>query len=165
MKSITWQLVKGYGFGSKVIAFFGAGGYSHIDVESPAGYLRGARSDKIGHVLPGYRDRPQNYETWAKVTRYTLDVADEQYAKYWQFSDAHLGDPYDERGLFMAFLFGHKHKLRDPRNKWVGWCSQEVARNGEFSGLWVIPPQKTNIEPGDCAMLLTGAWARREDVK
>jgi hypothetical protein len=162
---ITWQLVLGTGASSKIIAWWGAGGFSHIDVVTPRDHLRGARSDVIKGIPAGYRDRPQNYERWAKQVRFTLEVTNEQYVKYWQFSDAHLGDPYDERGLFMAFLLGHRHKLRDPRNKWVGWCSQEVARNGEYAGIWTIPPQKTNIEPGDCAMIFTGAKAHYEKLK
>lgn len=175
MPEITWQLVRGRAYWwkpstwtSPLIGYWGAGFYSHIDVVTPAGYLRGARSDtiKVGKwkIPPGYRDRPNNYERWVAQTRYTLSVTDEQYARYWEYSDRHLGDPYDERGLIMAFIFGRKHTVRDRRGKWVGWCSQEVARNSEHAGLLRIPPEVSNVDPGDCAFMFAGLNTRRREM-
>jgi hypothetical protein len=166
MKVITWSLVRAKGLISRSIGWFGAGYYSHIDVVTPEGALRGARSDRWAGVDPGYQDRPWAYAapTWQAWTLYSSEVSDEQYERYWDFSDAKLGAPYDERSLLAAFLFGHKHKLRDRRSKWVGWCSQEVALNGEHAGLWAIPPEVIDVTPGDCAYLFAGRHAKRTEM-
>jgi hypothetical protein len=174
-REITWQLVRGKAawykpntWTSPIIGYWGAGFYSHIDVVTPDGFLRGARSDVITvgnwKIPAGYQDRPQGYESWSAQTRYTLSVSDEQYEKYWNYSDKHLGDPYDERGLVMAFIFGRKHTVKDPRNKWVGWCSQEVSMNGQDAGIWAIPPEVHDVDPGDCAFLFAGRNARRAEM-
>lgn len=157
--NLTFQLVRGKSWTSKVIGYFGAGFYSHIDVETPQGYLRGARSDVIKGIPAGYRDRPQNYESWAACTRYTIDVTPDQYAKYWRFSDDQLGKPYDSRGLISAFILG-----RNWRDDGQWWCSEETAMNGEYAGLWIIPPEMTSVEPGDMVYLLAGKQAARETI-
>ena len=163
--TITWQLVRGAGWQSATIGWFGGDYYSHIDVVTPEGLLRGARSDWIKGIAPGYRDRPQGYEWWVRQTRFTLRVTPMQWKKYWEWSDAHLGCPYDERGLLLAFVFGFKHKLRDNRGKkWVGWCSQEVALNGEHAGLWELPPAITNVNPGDLAFTFARDALRTEVI-
>lgn len=160
MKTLTWQLVRGLSWTSRVIGFFGAGYYSHIDVLTPAGYLRGARSDWLCNIAPGYRDRPQNYEKWARCTRYTIEVDDAQYARYWTFSNLQLGKPYDSRGLVDTFVFGRQ--WRDD-NAW--WCSEEVAANGEYANLWKIPEEVKSVEPGDCAFLFVARNAVVEEMQ
>lgn len=156
---LVWQLVRGTGISSRLIGWFGSGYYSHIDVETPSGYLRGARSDVIKGIPSGYRDRPQNYETWATQTRYSLEVTTPQYERYWQFSNAQLGKPYDKRGLIDAFLLG-----RNWRDDGQWWCSEEVAANLEAAGLVTIPPEVRSVEPGDCAFLFAGLGCEREEI-
>ena len=159
MKELTFQLVRGRSWTSKIIGYFGAGYYSHIDVLTPTGLLRGSRSDEIMGIPPGYMDRPQNYEKWERQTRYILNIDAIQYEKYWQFSDKQLGKPYDRRGLLNTFVFG-----RDWREDDSWWCSEEVARNGEYAGLWEIPPEVNNVDPGDCAFLFAGKGAWRVEL-
>jgi len=159
MKEITFQLVKGKGFSSRVIEYFGAGFYSHIDVLTPGGLLRGARSDTILGVPPGYMDRPYNYEKWDAQTQYTVVVTDAQYTAYWAYSDKQLGKPYDKRGLISTFVLGQS--WRDD-GQW--WCSEEVAMNLEQAKIVQIPPEVTAVEPGDCAFLFAGLGARRTEV-
>lgn len=156
---ICFQLVRGRSFSSRVIGYFGAGYYSHIDVVTPAGLLRGARSDVIKGVRAGYEDRPQNYERWAHCTRYHVHVSGPQFKRYWEFSELQLHKPYDSRGLIEAFLFG-----REWRDDSAWWCSEEVAANGEYAGMWHIPPEVKSVEPGDCADLFAGKGARREEI-
>lgn len=170
-ETITWQLVRGMviwwkpsTWTSWIIGFFGAGFYSHIDVVTPKGMLRGARSDVIRGIEPGYLDRPQNYEKWARCTRYTIEVPIDTWKRYWEYSDNKVGAPYDERALIFAFAFGFKHKVHDKRDKWVGWCSQEVAINGAHAGLWKIPSEVSNVTPGDCAFLFCGKNAVRTEM-
>ena len=159
--NITWQLVRGKELSSAIIGYFGAGYYSHIDVITPNGLLRGARSDWIGAVPPGVHDRNQNYEVWERCTRYTVEVSPDQYARYWAFSDKQLGKPYDTRGLFRTFVLGQP---RDWRADDSWWCSELVAANGEQAGIWKIPPEVRYVTPGDCAFLFAGKQAIIEEV-
>ena len=159
MKTLTWQLVRGLGRSSRLIGFFGAGFYSHIDVLTPTGMLRGARSDWIGKVPPGYQDRPYDYEHWAAQTQYTIEVTDEQSDRYWFFSDNQLYKPYDSRGLIDTFVFG-----RDWRDDGSWWCSEEVAMNGEFAGIWTVDKHMRSVEPGDCAFLFMGKGAVVKEI-
>lgn len=170
--SIVWQLVRGKAswtkpktWSSPLIGWLGSEFYSHIDVVTPGGLLRGARSDTIKGIKPGYRDRPQNYEEWAACVRYELPVTEAQYAAYWTISDAKVGDPYDERGLIAAYIFGRKYNLWDERTDWVGWCSQEVALNAARAGIWDLDPNIQDVDPGGCVFLLLGKGARRTDMQ
>jgi hypothetical protein len=40
----------------------------------------------------------------------------------------------------------------------------EVARNVEYAGLWLIPPEVSNVEPGACAFLFAAAGAKRQEM-
>lgn len=159
MKQITFQLVRGAGISSRLIGWFGAGYYSHIDTETPAGLLRGARSDVIEGIAPGVRDRPQAYEKWLRQTRFTITVTDNQYERFWQFSDAQVGKPYDSRGLLDTFLFG-----RDWREDGQWWCSELVAACLEAGVIIEIAPEKKSVEPGDCVDIFEGLQAVRVEV-
>ncbi len=160
MKELTWQLVKGKGFSSWGIGYWGAGWYSHIDVLTPLGKLRGARSDVIKGIKAGYEDRPFDYETWRTQTQYTIMVTDAQWTAYWAFSDAQLGKPYDSRGLVETFVLGRN--WRDD-NAW--WCSEEVAVNMEKAGIIPeLPSYITSVEPGDCAFMFMGLGAKVKDI-
>jgi uncharacterized protein YycO len=158
VKDLTFQLVRGLHWTSRVIGYFGAGYYSHIDVLTPAGKLRGARSDVIQGIDPGYQDRPYNYEKWAAQTQYTISVSDEEYAAYWAYSDKQLGKPYDSRGLISTFVFG-----RNWRDDGQWFCSEEVAMNLQAAHVLDIPPEIDSVEPGDCAFLFAGLQAKRQE--
>lgn len=164
--TLTWQLVRGRAtwyrpttWVSPIIGWFGDGYYTHIDVLTPQGMLRGARSDVIQGIPAGYQDRPQNYEEWVRCTRFTLPVRATQYSAYWDFSDAQLHKPYDSFGLLKTFLL--ERNWRDD-SKW--WCSEEVAANGEFARLWQVDPMVNGVTPGDMVYLLEGAHAVRQEM-
>jgi hypothetical protein len=157
--TLTFQLVRGKGFSSRLIGWFGSGFYSHIDVITPAGELRGARSDVIKGIPAGCQDRPQDYETWARQTRYTIDVTRSQWLRYWEFSDAQLGKPYDSRGLIESFVLGRQWRDDD---SW--WCSEWIGANLEYPRIVKIPPEVKSVEPGDCAFIFAGLRARRVEM-
>lgn len=157
--TITAQLVRGRDFTSALIGWFGAGYYSHIDVITPMGLLRGARSDHIGGMPPGVFDRPQNYEKWARCTRFTFDVSATQYQKFWQYSDMQLRKPYDTHGLIESFVFGRNWRDDD---RW--WCSELFAMTGERAWCWTIPDEKTRVTPGDCVDILVGRRALVQEM-
>ena len=158
-EKLTWQLVRGRSLLSRTIGYWGAEYYSHIDVLTPQNALRGARSDVLGGIPAGYEDRPQGYEKWATCTRYTIEIPLGTWVKYWDFSDRQLHKPYDKHGLIGGFVFG-----RDWRENDSWWCSEEVAANGEFAGLWTIPPEKKWVTPGDCMDLFVGMGAERVEI-
>jgi hypothetical protein len=157
--SISWSLVLGMAWASRFIAYWGSGGFSHIDVITPAGMYRGSRSDVIKGVPPGYEDRPAHYETWARQTIYTLPVTAEQYRLYWEFSERQLHKPYASRGLMRSFGL-NQHGKTDWRSQQAWWCSQEVMANCEYAGIGAPLARYVNsVEPGDCAMFFSGAGA------
>jgi hypothetical protein len=150
---MRWRLQQGRGVISTAIGWFGGGGYSHIDVFTPAGMLRGSRSDVhvIGGVTypAGYIDRPEHYDD-SNISRYTvfsLDVTPAQEAMYWEFSDAQLGKPYDQRGI-LGFAAG-KRNWRDPK---AWYCSEEVQANCEYATIFrKLPDELWRVDPGDNA--------------
>ena len=163
-KELAWSLVQGKGLLSRGIGWFGAGWYSHIDVVTPQGMLRGARSDVWGDVPAGYEDRPWAYgrATWHTWTLFTTAVSDDEYELYWRFSDAQLHKPYDTRGLINTFVFGRPWRDDD---KW--WCLwSEVGANGEGRrrGCGKVDSEIKNVEMGDCAFLFAGRRARRQQM-
>jgi hypothetical protein len=155
---MQWSLVQGRGLSSQLIGWFGGGGYSHIDVLTPKGMLRGARSDIIGGApQAGYYDRHADYDDWVRQTIYTLDTTVEQDRKYWEFSEAQLGKPYDRRGI-VGFATGERD-WHDP-TKW--FCSEEVCANGEYAGLWPGMFEACwRVDPGDMAFIFCALGAHR----
>ena len=155
---MQWSLVTGRGASSTLIGWFGGGGYSHIDVVTPKGLLRGARSDVIGGApKEGYYDRYPDYDDWVRQDIYTLSTTPEQERKYWEFSDQQLGKPYDKRGI-LGFATGN----RDWHNPNQWFCSEEVAANAQFAG--IFPDFFENcwrVDPGDVAFVLCALGADR----
>ena len=91
-------------------------------------------------------------------TQYMVIVTDEQYHKFWDWSDAQLGKSYDKFGLVEDFVFGEKWAFDD---KW--WCSQAIGIGCEVAGIAPIPPEVKTINPGDCAFLFAGLRAKRKE--
>jgi hypothetical protein len=146
---MRWRLQQGKGVASWSIGWFGGGGYSHIDVFTPAGMLRGARSDVHKGIPAGYEDRPFDYDDGNLLyyTIVTLAVTPAQEAMYWEFSNAQLHKPYDKRGI-AGFAFG-KRNWRDP-DSW--YCSEEVQANCEYATIFRrVPDDLWRIDPGDNA--------------
>jgi hypothetical protein len=146
---MRWRLQQGRGLVSTSIGWFGGGGYSHIDVFTPDGLLRGARADVLAGIPAGYQDRPADYDN-ANISRYTvftLQVTPQQEKRYWEFSNQQLGKPYDKRGI-LGFAFGK----RDWREEDSWYCSEEVQANCEYAGIFQpLPPELWRVDPGDNA--------------
>lgn len=158
---MRWQLVQGRELSSKLIGWFGGGGYSHVDVITPTGKLRGARSDIIGGAhKPGYFDRDWNYaqKDWIKRTVFTLDVTERQEKLYWEFSDKCIGAPYDKRGI-LGFATG-KRDWHDP----AAWfCSEQVYADCECAGIFnPMPEDAWKVDPGDLVFSFAQAGATWE---
>lgn len=145
---MRWQLVQASGISSNLIGWFGGGGYSHVDVITPQGKLRGARSDIIGGAhKPGYYDRDWDYgkKQWVKRTIFTLDVDPIKEKRYWEFSERCIGAPYDKRGI-LGFATGRRD-WHDPK---AWFCSEQVQANSEFAAILNPTPDDVwKVDPGD----------------
>jgi hypothetical protein len=155
---MRWRLQQGRGLASRAIGWFGGGGYSHIDVYTVDGNLRGARSDVIDGVPAGYQDRPDNYDkNIARYTIFTLNVPAAVEARYWDFSRAQVGKPYDKRGI-AGFALGY----RDWRAPDSWYCSEEVQANCEYANIFKsLPAELWRVDPGDNAFqfcAIGAAW-------
>jgi hypothetical protein len=157
---MKWQLVQARGLSSSLIGWFGGGGYSHIDVITPSGLLRGARSDVIGGAPAGYHDRTPNYDNWIRQTVFELPTSAEQDKKYWEFSDRQIGKPYDRRGI-LGFALGQ----RDWKSPDSWFCSEQVQINCQYA--YILFPLFENcnrVDPGDIAFQFSALQAKRTEM-
>lgn len=126
---ITLQFVLGGGLPSQAIAWFSAGGFSHVDaVKSDNGYLYGARSDKVGLIDPGVQFRPPGYAVWKQRVVMNLSVAAPVEKRFWDFLLSQQHKPYDSSAIW-GFASG-----RDWRTKDSWFCSELQAAALEESG-------------------------------
>lgn len=146
--SITLQFVLGGGIASSTIAWFSQGHFSHVDAVMPDDSLLGARSDVIDGIPSGVRVRPEKYESWKKVTRFTIPCKPNQYMLWWHFLNRQLKQPYDHLAIL---AFAVDRDWRDP-NSWI--CSELQSAALEAAG--IIPRlylAANKITPVMCAMV------------
>lgn len=157
---IKAQFVLGRGLSSKAIAYFGAGGYSHVDIVLSDGYLLGARSDRVGHRPPGVQIREPDYEIWDKQVVVSIPTTQEQAKAFYNFANAQVDKPYDSTAIWGIAL---GRDWRDPAD-W--FCSELYCAGLEVA---LIVPQlcaTTNkITPGAAMLISTAIGGRMEDMK
>lgn len=144
--AITLQFVCGTEISSRMIAWFGAGQFSHVDAVLHGGHLIGARSDTIGGQLPGVRIRPPGYDKWIRRVVMDVPATPEQTKKFYDFMLAQQGKPYDHMAI-LAFIVGRNWREDD---SWI--CSECVTAAGEASVLPELLIAKSKINPGMCAI-------------
>lgn len=151
---VRLQFVLGAGLSSRAISYFGAGGYSHVDIVLRDGWLLGARSDKILGIEPGVRIRPQGYEKWKKRTVMTLDVSEKQEKDFLIFAHDQLRKPYDTTAIW-GFATG-----RDWREEDSWFCSELAAAASEKAQILpeLIAPT-CKITPGTLATVYSALGA------
>lgn len=159
MKDVTLQLVLAPGLPSWGISYFGAGGYSHVDLVLPDGSLLGARSDKVVfegiRFNPGVQIRPPEYARWIKRTVMTLRVASSVADLFYEAAKGELCKPYDTTAIW-GFAAGRNWREDD---SW--FCSELAAYCLEKSGaLPCLLAPVNKITPGTLATVLSGAGAR-----
>lgn len=121
---LTFHFSLGPDWDSRLIAYAGAGGFSHVDTIMPSGAYLGARSDVIkdpavGTSIPsGVQLRPPGYEKWSAWATMVLPTSDEQDQIYYAFLNAQLGKPYDRLAIF-AFAIE-----RNWRDEGAWYCSE-----------------------------------------
>lgn len=117
---IRLRFVLGSGWASSAISVFSAGHLSHVDAVMPDGTLLGARSDNVGGGK-GVRERPNPYETAAKVLWAEITAQPDQEADFYAFLRKQLGKPYDHLSIF-AFAIN-----RNWRDDDAWYCSELIA--------------------------------------
>ena len=158
---MQWVLWQERGLRATLVGIVGGGGYSHIDVIGPDGWLRGSRGDRIGHKEPGYCDRPPDYldGLWVRRDTFTLDVSPVQQKRYWDFSRSCLGDDYDARGFF-----GFSGS-RQWRTAGAWYSSEQVATAWEYSDITPAFFETAHrVDVGDCAFVLCALRAHIDSV-
>src|SRR5271155_1449933 len=108
---IKAQFVMGPGISSKLISWFSAGPFSHVDAVLPSGSLLGARSDQIGGAPAGVQVRYPDYDKWTKRVRMELETTRDETQKFYAFLNDQLGKPYDKTAI-LGFAAGRD--WRDP---------------------------------------------------
>ena len=134
---IRFQLVRGKGVSSKLIAWWGTGwnGYSHVDCLMADGSLIGARDDRLrmpsGRLVPpGIQVREPGYEVWDRRTVYTL-VALQPVTDQWElYVRSHVGEKYDEQDI-LDLLLGRK-----PVDHGRRICSAFATDSLQAVGVW-----------------------------
>lgn len=154
--ALTFQFVRGADLTSDLLAWFGAGDFSHVDIVLDKGLLLGARSDSIGGKPPGVQIRPPGYDPkWTKQVIISIPCTLEQQHTAETFALGQVGKAYDKLAI-VGFAVG-----RDWRDDTEWFCSELGARYGEIGGVWselYTPANK--VEPSALAMLASGISGR-----
>jgi hypothetical protein len=133
MASITFQFSRQADFGSRVIAWFAHGKWSHVDAIEADGRLYGARSDICGGIPAGVQSRRPDYANFAETKRVTITVTDEQVAVFWKFLYDQRGKPYDSMAIF-SFMIN-----RNWRDDDAWFCDELDLRGLELCKFFVNP--------------------------
>lgn len=151
MKHIDFAYRLGLGISSWGIAYWGGGGWSHVDMIDDDGQWWGARSDKVGGQPAGFYPRPPDYETHIKdLMILRLEVSVVQHSNFWVKAKQIKGDPYNVRGI-LGFALD---------NNWTEkkhyFCSQASAALKRHAG--IIHPlhhKLFKVTPGDDALIVS----------
>lgn len=114
---------------SRLIEWFSAGHFSHVDAVMPDGTLLGARSDSVGGKPPGVQIRPQGYEKFQSQVVFEIPTTPEQETKFYSFLRSQLGKHYDKEAIF-GFIFDRDWREQD---SWI--CSELQSAALEASGI------------------------------
>jgi hypothetical protein len=148
--------------GSRLIQWFSAGEFSHVDAVLPDGMLLGARSNVVKGIKAGVQVRPQEYLEFSKQAILAVPATETQERAFYNFLYMEIGKPYDHTAI-LAFLFNRGWRDTD---SW--YCSELVAAAGEAGFLFprlVVPVNK--ITPVACSLLYstirgsTFEWIKR----
>ena len=140
---------------SRVIAWFSAGDFSHVDAILPDGSLLGSRSDAIGGKPPGVQIRPAGYEPWRAWAIVELAANPVQESAFHGFLLRQIGKPYDSRAIW-GFITGRDWRAQD---SWI--CSELQA--AALEGSAVIPPlvlEANKITPAALALAVSAAGGK-----
>ena len=152
--AIKLQFVCEAAITSRMIAWFGAGQFSHVDAVLPDGRLIGARNDVAGNIQPGVRIRPPGYHKFTRRVIMDVPATPEQTKKFYDFMLAQQGKPYDREAIW-AFLFNRDWREDD---SWI--CSECITAACEMSVLPQLYLSANKITPVTCAVAFSAIGGR-----
>ena len=121
---------------------------SHVEALTPDGYYLGA------HLLGGVQKRVVGYDKREMVHELllTLDATPAQDQTFYNFLEAHLGDPYDWRAVLGFLLPEHEHT---PQHSICSALITLALRAcGWFS--WPLAAPAHLIDPRDLLLMISG---------
>lgn len=130
---IQLQFSRQYDFTSGAIAWFTQGKFSHVDARLKDGTLTGARSDVVGIIPSGVRNRPAGYAHWKYVTWLSLPVTLEQEKAFYDFNASQIGKPYDTDDILGIAVGGRDRDWRAD-DSWI--CSELQTVALEMAGVF-----------------------------
>jgi hypothetical protein len=154
------QFVRGTGFGSRLISWWGNGygGYSHVDGILDDNRLAGARSDKVGGQPPGFQIRPPAYEKWAARTVVTIESTDDEQSRWQKFLISQVGEPYDKSDI-IGLIIGEPMASA---GHWICSAAQTAALN--FVGKMPCPPIPPQQVTPNSLLLMCSAIGAKIDI-
>jgi hypothetical protein len=144
--SVRVRFVLGVDLVSRLIAWAGAGEFSHVDAVLPDGQLFGARTD----CNPGVQARPFGYAPAAIACVYDIPCSPEQREAFYKFLWSQHGKSYDRLAI-VAFIVNRNWRSPD---KW--FCSELIAAALEHAGIIAVLSGAVNkVAPSPLAVLLS----------
>ena len=121
---------------SRIIQWYSAGKYAHVDSVMPdwhpkAGWLLGSRSDHPGDLPAGVQIRPPDYHAFKEKLVLTIPCSDKKERAYYAALEAEVGKPYDSMAIWAFALDRHWRS----EGSWI--CSELVAKMLEESKVFV----------------------------
>ena len=158
--TIRLQFVRQEAISSSLIAWMGAGEFSHVDyISAKSGALLGARHDFVGQKPRGVQIRPPGYVKWVRQVIFTLECPEERELRFDAFCRQQIGKPYDMSCIW-GFISGRNWHNADA---WI--CSELQAAALEIAN--ICPPlylASYKINPTTLAAIVSALGAKREDI-
>jgi hypothetical protein len=150
----------GSGLSSLAIAYWGGGGWAHVDMIDDMGQWWGARSDSVGGRAPGFWPRPPDYETaLRKLMILRLPVTQAQKEAFWSKAHSIMGDPYNKAGI-VAFALANSWST-----KGAYFCSQASAMLKLSAGIMHDLHQNLiKVTPGDDALMVAALGGQEQPL-
>ena len=153
--AIRLQFVREPHFTSRIIAWFGAWHFSHVDAVLPNGRLLGARADAAGGKPPGVHVRPVGYHAFDRCSIMEVPATWRQSQDFYEFLYDQVGKPYDHKAIW-GFIINRN--WRDP-GSW--FCSELMAAAGERSLILPTLSMVANkITPVSCTLVFSAAGGK-----
>lgn len=143
---------------SRIIAYAGAGEFSHVGYLLDDGSELGARSDHVGGKPPGVQIRPPNYGKFVRAAIFTIQTVPEREARFKSFLFSQIGKPYDNAAIW-GFVTGRDWRVQ---GSWI--CSELQAAALESSAI-VFPLYLAcnKVSPTTLAAIVSAIGAPRID--
>lgn len=156
--TVSLQFSRQASLSSDLIAYEGAGEFSHVDAVMPSGELLGSRSDEVGGKPAGVQIRPANYAVFVRRAIFTLPTVAEREVRFWAFLHVQIGKPYDKAAIY-GFITG-----RNWRDEGSWFCSELQGSALEISSM--CPPlylATNRLSPSTLACVVSALGAARVD--